>query len=520
MELNPQGPQTVAVAEPPDESQSPDAAPSLRADTLADSVVILLGLTVVQRMIGFVRAVLFCRWLDPEQLGQWDMAFSFLLLAAPVSMLALTASFGRYVEHFRRRGQLRTLFGRSAVFCASMAAVAWGILYVGREWFSQLIFGTPDRTELVVLLSCTLMAVIAMNYFIDVLTALRYVRLLAVTHLFTSAAFATLGISLLLGWQNAAASAVTAYGAACCLSVIGVICFTRRTWQALPVVTRPAPHRDFWGKLIPYAAWVWVASLMANLFDVADRYMIIHCSPTDSAAALGWVGQYHSSRVVPLLLVSVALMLGGMIVPHLSCDWEAGRRASLVRRLNLFLKLLGFALSAAAVGVMFAAPLLFGVAFQGKFAGGLAVLPWTLTYSIWFGLAMVAQNYLLCAEKARLTSLALLIGLGVNIVLNLLLLPRLGLLGAVLATSAANAIALALICAFNRLLGFHLDRGTRVAMAVPICFCLGPWIALSILAVVALDAIFSDHLLDRREKQQLAEIWNQYRQRLKSKSWA
>ena len=61
------------------------AAPlPVAADTLADSVLILLAMTAVQRLVGFVRAVMFCRWLSPDQLGLWDMAFSFLLVAAPV----------------------------------------------------------------------------------------------------------------------------------------------------------------------------------------------------------------------------------------------------------------------------------------------------------------------------------------------------------------------------------------------------------------------------------------------------
>ena len=76
-------------------------------------MLILLALTVVQRLVGFVRAVLFCRWLDAEQLGLWDMAFSFLLLAAPLSVLAIPGAFGRYLEHYRQRGQLRTFLRRT-----------------------------------------------------------------------------------------------------------------------------------------------------------------------------------------------------------------------------------------------------------------------------------------------------------------------------------------------------------------------------------------------------------------------
>ena len=89
------------------------------------------------------------------------------------------------------------------------------------------------------------------------------------------------------------------------------------------------------------------------------------------------------------------------------------------------------------MAVLLAAPLLFQVALRGKFPGGQAVLPWTLVYCTWFGLSLVVQNYLLCAEKARLMSVALFCGLVLNVVSNIVLLPRLGLEGAVLSTAAA-----------------------------------------------------------------------------------
>ena len=194
-------------------NQKPLIGPAtLRTDTLADSVIILLGLTAVQRLVGFCRAILFCRWLDPEQLGQWDMAFSFLMLAAPLSVLSLSASFGRYVEHYRQRRQIRTLLRRTAIFCVCLAVPAAVLIYTARRWFSQLIFGTPDRTELVVALAASLLAVIAMHYFIDLFNALRNVRLIAALQFFNSLAFAALAVCLLLGWQCSTSSVVIAYG--------------------------------------------------------------------------------------------------------------------------------------------------------------------------------------------------------------------------------------------------------------------------------------------------------------------
>ena len=82
---------------PPTESPG-----GLQPETLVDSVLILLVLTVVQRMVGFVREILFCRWLDAEQLGKWDLGFGFLMLAAPLAVLSLPGTFPRYVERYRQ----------------------------------------------------------------------------------------------------------------------------------------------------------------------------------------------------------------------------------------------------------------------------------------------------------------------------------------------------------------------------------------------------------------------------------
>ena len=82
--------------------------------------------------------------------------------------------------------------------------------------------------------------------------------------------------------------------------------------------------------------------------------------------------------------------------------------------------------------VLLFCPLLFRHAFGGKYEAGLAVLPWTLSASVWFGLLLIAQQYAWCAERSRSATLPLVVGLVANVVMNLLLLPIWGLLGAVI----------------------------------------------------------------------------------------
>ena len=46
------------------------------------------------------------------------MVYSFLMLAAPLAVLGVPGSFGRYAEHYRQRGHLRTFLHRAAVWTA------------------------------------------------------------------------------------------------------------------------------------------------------------------------------------------------------------------------------------------------------------------------------------------------------------------------------------------------------------------------------------------------------------------
>ena len=256
---------------------------------------------------------------------------------------------------------------------------------------------------------------------------------------------------------------------------------------------------------MPFAIWMWFTGFVANLFDLVDRYMIVHHSGMEANEALRQIGFYSSSRIVPLLFVAIAGLLGSMITPHLSHDWEMGRRRAVGRRLNTVLKLLALVTYCGSTVMLFVAPILFHVVFQNKLEGGLVVLPWTLTYCTWFGMIGVAQNYLWCAERPALSSLPLLVGLLLNIGLNLLWLPTYGLEGAVWATTLANLVALVLVYVFSARCGMKIDLGTWILTLVPASLSLGPWVSLCMLAALGLATVTGNRVFTIQEKQQAVE---------------
>lgn len=489
--------------------------PSFKADSLADTVLILLTLTVVQRLVGFARSVLFCRWLEPEELGEWDMAWGFLLLAAPVAVLGLPGSFGRYVEHYRQRGNLRSFLRQAGLFIASLTLLAVAIVGSGSVWFSHLIFGRGDCVELVRLLAASLALVIAYNGLSDLFTSLRLSRVVSFLQFLHSVLFALFSVGLMLLWRSTVASVISAYALACLVCVLAGIVWLRRTWHSLPPIASPLTSSALLAKIMPFAIWVWVTNWLFNLFDIVARYMIVHHSGLSAAEALVQVGNYHSARVVPLLLVTIAGLLGTAALPHLSHDWERGDRQAVSRRVNLMLKLIAFGLMVGGAMILLAAPVLFDTAYGGKYAPGRAVLPYALASCVWFGLIGIAQNYLWCAEKARLGSLPILAGVLLNIGLNLVLLPWFGLTGAVCAAAATNLSALALTYVFSVRSGLKFDPGVWIVLAMPPLFCAGPWIMLAALTGLTAWAIQRDYLLSTEEKGQLRSVASRYVARLR-----
>jgi O-antigen/teichoic acid export membrane protein len=246
--------------------------------------------------------------------------------------------------------------------------------------------------------------------------------------------------------------------------------------------------------------------MICHTFAVADRYMLVHWSGLESPAALALVGHYHASRIIPLLFLSVAELLRGAMMPYLSHDWETGARQRVSERMNLILKLASMAMLAGGVVVLWMAPLLFRVGFAGRYDAGLAVMPWTMTYCVWYGLLLIGQNYIWCAERMKLGTLPLATGLAVNVGLNVFLIPAFGLQGAVVSTTFATGIALGSLYAINHRAGMKLRTGTVWLTLVPMALCGGAWIGTAAMFVLAAALPFSKTLLTVQDRELIVKF--------------
>ena len=459
----------------------------------------LLLFTVFQRSIGLGRGVIFCRWLSPETLGEWEMAYAFLLLAAPLTVLGIPGSFGRYVEHFRQKGHLRTFLRRTLTWTVTCSVVAVIGITVLADQMSVQIFGSPHRAPVVYGVVLCLVALILMHTLTSLLTALRLYRVVSVMNFIQGVGFAAIAVPLLF-YRPSLSSIITAFGVSCAVASVGALLWVWPGMRGGSVSTDPLPHGAFWSRLLQFAFFVWLTNALAHLFGVVDRYSLLHWSDLPPEVALEQIGNYHSSRIVPLLLISFGSMLSGVILPHLSHDWEMGRKAAVGRRLRFILKLTSIGMMAFSAIVLAGAPLLFNVVLQGKYNAGLAVAPWTIVACLLYALFTVLETYLWCAERTRCVAFPLAIGLVANTALNFLLVPRYGLQGAVVATAISTCLCLALLLTVSRVRGLRLDRGVVILCFAPITLAGGASAAFAAIGVITLGALGGGMFFNKRER--------------------
>lgn len=486
-------------------SESKSDNSGMISDSIAAGVMFAIVLTIGQRVVGFGRGILFCRLMTDQQLGQWSMAWSYLMLLAPLAVLGLPGCFGKFTEYYRQRGQLKSFIGRIACFSLVTTGVMSGLIVLYSERVAFFLFRDPTQAGLTIYLGLALLLVTASNFLGSLMESLRQVRIVTIMRFITGVSFAVVATVFMLLWEDASIAATTGFAISSALGCIPAIWILWKYREDLTNTGTKLTQSTMWKRIAPFAVWLWVSNLLNNLIEVSDRYMLIHWSNTTADLAQGAVGQYHSGRVVPLLLTSIAVVLSGALLPYMSQAWEERDKDRAKHQLNLAVKLTSIFFTTCGVLILLLSPILFEQILQGRYSDGLAVLPITLVYCIWFSLMIIGQDYLWVAEKGKWASLALSVGLTLNVVFNMILIPQYGLFGAVYATAIGNGAIVLCIFGANYRFGCRPDVGIWACTAIPLLLLLGkPAAIVCILALMVLTAKTS-LILNQEEKSLLLD---------------
>jgi polysaccharide transporter, PST family len=464
-------------------SERPSA--SFVADTLALGIAVMLIMTIVQRGLGFVRGIWFCRLMDESDVGTWSMSYDFIVMMTPIALMGIPGSLARYVEQFRLQGHLRPMVGRLALVTGTLGICLVSLMMVAPSWFGWLIFLQPGHTSLVISVALGVASIIFFNFVYELVASLRQVRVASMMHFVQSVTFSVVGV-LYLTLGGSVRGVIGVFITATLVATLPGWWALRRGWSGLTKSDEPFSASGMWRRLLPYAGALWMMNVLVNLFDISDRYMILHLLPGGDEVTRAAVGQYHTGRIIPMLLASLGTMVGGVLLPYLAAEWEQGRRREVVQKLKMVLMGISLLFTVGAAVTMLIAPWLFGTFLQGRYSAGLQLMPMAFVFCTWSAIVTIGQGYLWVSEKGKWVGIYLSIGLIINVILNYFLLPIWGLPGAAFSTMVANGFVVTGMWIATVRNGLGWDWNMLSLTLLPATLLAGPQVSLSCAVLLAI----------------------------------
>lgn len=401
--------------------------------TLLRGFAVLSSATVLMRLIGFVVVTLFARSAGPHTFGTFAFA-----LALAGFVVGVPTNFGIGTLGIRRIA--RDPAGAGAVVGEAIAAqsIIAGVAAVSLVAVVSLV--STDH-ELVVLTPFVALYYVAYSMTVDwALQGLQRLRAVAVARLTGQALFGIVTPLVLVSGPAGAVryAAVSALGAA--LTATVAFAMVRRLVGPIRISWAITP---LW-HLAKAAAPLGLAVIMIQIYYSMDQVLLGLL--TNRAE----VGRYAAAAKVPAVFIDFVVVWMSAVYPHAS--------RLLVREPEKLRSQLGTFTS---LGIVAAMPVSVGSAFVGtavmRALFGPAYGSADPTFAILMtatAIAMVSISFTSLAMAAgheRTFAWSVTIASIVNVVLNVLLIPSYGRVGAAVATVAAELVIL-LICA-RRVIG-------------------------------------------------------------------
>ena len=439
--------------------------------------------------------------------GLWEVFAVLVGLLAPVAWLGLRSGFTRFNAGLDDRRAL------SANFHAVLLVVVPAALVLGcLEWLAspllarQFFDADPLSFPLVRLAGGLITAEAVRLIVLEFFRATMRIRTLGLLE----AAQRTAEVVLITGvlWRGGTVVGCATAVLAVRLSVV-VIAY-------VAVVLQIGLVRPDFTRVLPYMAFglpLLLNEFFGRALKVGDRFVIGHFMSMDD------VGVYAVGVNLAMVFTLYTATLQIWLYPHLSGLWNQGRKAEAVQALERALRFF----------LMLCLPTLAGLAALGPQAVTVISDPATAIRTapivplvglglMFYGISALTLYALTLVERTIVISALLVATVALNLTLNILLVPVLGILGAGIAHASAFALlAVAMTLAARRVLPVNPFPGqwflprilaccTALASVVAIVGWVAPGGLVSLVVAAALGAVVYGGLLLATRCVTVAEI--------------
>lgn len=450
-------------------------------------------LLLLQRIVQVVREIVFARALGPAEYGIYTLAFFVVPVAVVIASLGIPSTLGRLIPHYERLGGVRWFLRNVYVLTIGASIILAAAIVLAPGFFSRLLYGGPEHIKIITLAGFTVPLMLVFRNVASTYLGFRLFQASSVFEFCQVALYATIGIVLVLLFSSAT-SAIFAYAFSFVIAMALFVPVLARFVAGKEPYSRAPDEKHTYGRLLGLSAWFVVTPILAQVFHYVDRLSIQHIMTTTDQ------GVYSAAVAVAVIVSAIGLAVSNVIYPSISGAWEGGRRAEAMRSLDIAIRLMAIALPVAGLVVVLLAGPIMSAILGEAYMGGKAAIPFLVAFHLFTVLVWLFGVLPGLLGKTRVAALGLAFGLPLNIVLNLALVPRMGIAGAGVATMLSYLAMWLVIVIVCRRLGFRAGPRTLILCLLPLALLLPGFWPAAVVALALLLGLMTPLLLTPEER--------------------
>jgi len=386
----------------------------------------VLGVCTTELLIAalsFATGILTARLLGPRDQGILSLAAVLPTTLTLLTYLGLAQANVYFIG--RDEDSRRAITANSLWFAAGIGGATSAVMILGRDFITQTFFQGMSPA-LFLTIACLAPVLLLDTYLLAIVRGVERFGLFNLRRLLTPL-LTLIGIALAVG--------VLGQGLKGAVIVQAAVVVTTTAWLVIVFNKRIAPltlgfHRELARHSLTYGIKAYVQNLAIHLLYRADLYLLAFFRSAEEVAC------YAIAMSLVRVIWYVPDSVGLVLFPRLArmTSGNGWRFTAVVCRWTLLITA-GAALALAAVGGLLV-PSLYGTAYSGAIRPMLILLPGAVVITVY---KVVVRDFI-SRDSQKVPILTAVLGLAVDVVLNLVLIPKLGTAGSALAATLSYSI--------------------------------------------------------------------------------
>ncbi|HIH26255.1 flippase [Candidatus Woesearchaeota archaeon] len=387
---------------------------------------------MISKVLGYSYRLIIAR-LGPEDYGILSIALAIFNFLGIIAVLGMPQAIQRYVSFYKERKQESKILG-IVRYCLrltfSFGVIIALILFILSDWIAVSIFHEQKLSLLIKIIAVIIPLDGIRSIFINLCKAYKYllpeIYIRNIGENFIKVVFTIIFLSLGLGLLGA----TLAYAVAVIFTVILSYIFVKKVYK-FRSEKQPEYERRVW---LHYSIPLLINHFLLLILLWMDTFML------GIFRSSGEVGIYNAASPTAQLIYVFPLALLSLFLPVLSSLYSKNDTKALHSCYASVTKWIFVVNLYSLIVLTYFAREILTLLFGKIYETGFIVLIILVSGYFIYHLSLPANNILMIIEKTRLVFIISLIGATLNIILNYLLIPKYGILGAGIATGLSVLI--------------------------------------------------------------------------------